>query len=84
MIKYSFNLMFHSDGSFEILAQKGDLTLDERSRFESLKKALTKICTPPKQLELISNNIRTEWQKTPQPCGTGMTGREEQAHSQGI
>jgi hypothetical protein len=54
MIKYSFNLMFHSDGSFEILAQKGDLTLDERSRFEGLKKALTKICTPPKQLELIS------------------------------
>jgi hypothetical protein len=56
MIKYSFNLMFHSDGSFEILAQKGDLTLDERSRFELLKKALTKICTPPKQLELISKN----------------------------
>jgi hypothetical protein len=54
MIKYSFNLMFHSDGSFEILAQKGELTLDERSRFEGLKKALTKICTPPKQLELIS------------------------------
>jgi hypothetical protein len=47
--------MFHSDGYFEILAQKGDLTLDERSRFEGLKKALTKICTPPKQLELISN-----------------------------
>jgi hypothetical protein len=54
MIKYSFNLMFHSDGSFEILAQKGDLTLDERSRFEGLKKALTKLCHHPKQLTLIS------------------------------
>jgi hypothetical protein len=46
--------MFHSDGSFEILAQKGDLTLDERQRFGQIRKALERICTPPKQLELIS------------------------------
>jgi hypothetical protein len=54
MIKYSFNLMFHSDGSFEILAQKGDLTLDERSRFDAIRKKLESICHHPKQLTLIS------------------------------
>jgi hypothetical protein len=60
MIKYSFNLMFHSDGSFEILAQKGDLTLDERSRFDAIRKKLESICHHPKQLTLT--NIRTECQ----------------------
>jgi hypothetical protein len=55
MIKYSFNLMFHSDGSFEILAQKGDLTLDERSRFDAIRKKLESICHHPKQLTLLTN-----------------------------
>jgi hypothetical protein len=53
--------MFHSDGSFEILAQKGDLTLDERSRFDAIRKKLESICHHPKQLTLITN-IRTECQ----------------------
>jgi hypothetical protein len=54
MIKYSFTIEADHKGDLSFWSQKGDLTLDERSRFEGLKKALTKLCHHPKQLTLIS------------------------------